>query len=107
MSQKTRLSKKKQKNIAKQRINKLFILAEQKALEGEINFSTRYVELARKISMKHLISIPPEFKHTFCKHCYQYLFSDKFSRVRIKRGKILIYCSRCNKFTRIPLKNRK
>jgi ribonuclease P protein subunit RPR2 len=107
MPSKIRLNKKKQKNIAKQRINKLFNVAEKKALEGEINFSNRYVELARKLSMKYLIPIPSEFKYTFCKHCYQYLISNKTSRVRIKRGKILIYCSRCNKFTRIPLKSKK
>ena len=104
MSQKKRLTKKKQKDIAKRRINKLFILAEQKALEDEINHSNRYVKLARKISMKYLTTIPSEFKHKFCKHCHQYLISDKTSRVRIKRGKILIYCSRCNKFIRIPIK---
>jgi len=104
MSQKIRLNKKQQKIIAKRRINKLFILAHEKALQGEINLSNRYVKLARKLSMKYLTPIPSEFKHTFCKHCYQYLISDKNSRVRIKRGKILIYCSSCNNFTRILIK---
>jgi len=100
----TSKQKKTQKTIANRRINQLFSLAEQNALTGKLNLANRYVELARKISMRHLVPIPKEYKRRFCKHCYSYLLPDSNSRVRIHRGKLIIYCFNCKKFTRIPLK---
>ena len=104
MSRKKALDKKMQKIIAKGRINKLFILAEENALSGELNLSNRYVELARKISMRNLAPIPKKYKRRFCKHCYRYLLPNVTCRVRIHGGKIVIYCHNCRKYTRIPLK---
>ena len=104
MSRKKTLDKKMQKIIAKGRINKLFILAEENALSGELDLSNRYVELARKISMRNLAPIPKKYKRRFCKHCYRYLLPNVTCRVRIHGGKIVIYCHNCRKYTRIPLK---
>jgi ribonuclease P protein subunit RPR2 len=104
MSRKKALDKKMQKIIAKGRISKLFILAEENALSGELNLSNRYVELARKISMRNLAPIPKKYKRRFCKHCYKYLLPNVTCRVRIHRGKIIVYCHNCRKYTRIPLK---
>ena len=106
---KRRISKDKkiQKSIALRRINQLFHLAEQKALSNDFILADRYVELARKISMRYLVSIPKEFKRSFCKHCYSYLLPNRNCRVRIKKGKLVIFCLNCNKFIRIPLKNYK
>jgi len=104
MSRRKALDKKMQKIIAKGRINKLFILAEENALSGELNLSNRYVELARKISMRNLAPIPKKYKRRFCKHCYKYLLPNVTCRVRIHRGKIVVYCHNCRKYTRIPLK---
>lgn len=101
----TAKDKKNQKTIAKRRIEQLFKLAEQKALKNKMILANRYVELARKISMRHLVSIPKEYKRSFCKHCYSYLLPDVTSRIRINRGKLIIYCFKCKKYTRIPLKN--
>jgi ribonuclease P protein subunit RPR2 len=96
--------KKQNKLIAKNRIIKLFLLAHKKALYGDINLANRYVHLARKISMRYLVKIPNEFKRRFCKHCYSYLLPDINSRIRVHRGKIIIFCNNCNKYTRIPIK---
>jgi ribonuclease P protein subunit RPR2 len=109
MSRKKSLDKKMQKLIANGRINKLFILAEENALSGELDLSNRYVELARKISMKNLAPIPKKYKRRFCKHCYSYLLPNVTCRVRIHRvrihgGKIVVYCYNCRKYTRIPFK---
>ena len=98
--------KKTQKKIATSRINQLFILAEQNALDGKLNLSNRYVEIARKISMRYLVPIPLEHKRRFCKHCYSYLLPHVNSRIRIHRGKIVIFCNNCKKYTRIPIKNK-
>ena len=105
MARVTKQDKKIQKQIAKKRINKLFNMADQKALEGNFDYADRYVEIARKIAMRNLVSIPKEYKRKFCKHCYSYLLPGSNCRIRIHRGKLIIYCNNCNKFTRILLKN--
>jgi ribonuclease P protein subunit RPR2 len=99
-------NKKIQKTIASSRINNLFSLAEKYALSGRLNLANRYVDLARKISMRYLVPMPKEFKRRFCKHCYQYLLPHVTCRIRIHRGKLIIYCNNCKRYTRIPLKNR-
>lgn len=107
MGKRNSKDKKIQKTIAKKRVVKLFELAEQNALSGKLKLANRYVEIARKISMRYLVSIPKEHKIRFCKHCYSYLLPNVNSRVRINDGKIVIYCNNCKKYTRIPLKNNK
>ena len=101
------LNKKNIKKTAKKRIEKLFLLAEKKAFEKNFKLADRYVTLARKISMKYLVKIPYKYKKRFCKHCYSYLQPSVNSTVRIKRGKIIIFCKNCKKYTRIPFKPRK
>lgn len=103
MAKRRRITKTEQKRIASRRINRLFELAEKKALSGEIKFSDRYVELARKISMKNLTPIPREYKRRFCKKCYQYLLPTKTCRVRISRGKVIVFCKKCRSYNRIPI----
>ena len=105
MPKKTLKDKKIQKTIALRRIRRLFSLAEQYALSGRLNLSDRYVEIARKISMRYLVPIPREYKRRFCKHCYKYLLPSVSCRFRIHRGKLVIYCHNCKRYTRIPLKN--
>jgi len=99
--------KKEQKLIAKKRIDKLFALAEKNALSQRLDLANRYVEIARKISMRNLVPIPRKFKRRFCKHCYSYLLPDSNCRIRIHRNRLIIFCKNCEKFTRIPIKNPK
>ena len=105
MGKRVSKNKKNQRLIAKIRINQLFIRAEYCAFSGKINLANRYVEIARKISMRYLVNIPNRFKRNFCKHCYSYLLPDSTCRIRIKHGRIVIYCFKCKKYTRIPIKN--
>ena len=99
-------NKKIQKTIAERRIKQLFKLAEQNALLNKLNLANRYIDLARKISMRYLVPVPREFKRCFCKHCYQYMLPNVTCRVRIHRGKIVFYCNKCKKISRMPLKNK-
>jgi len=97
------LPKKKQKEIANERISQLFkqaaeVFPKNKAL------ANRYVTLARKMAMKVKLRMPREYKRRFCKHCYKYLMSGVNARVRTYRGKVIISCFECKKFTRIPIK---
>ena len=80
-------------------------MAEENALSGKINVANRYVELARKLSMRNLAPIPKEYKRRFCKYCYGYLLPNVTCRIRINRSKLVVYCYNCMKYIRIPLKN--
>ena len=100
---KAAISKKQQKEIAKERISKLFKQAEEVFPKNKA-LANRYVTLARKIAMKVKVRIPLTLKRRFCKHCYKYLQSGKNSRTRTREGKVVISCFECKKFTRIPLK---
>jgi ribonuclease P protein subunit RPR2 len=97
------MPKKKQRFIASHRISVLFNAAEEKAIEGKLHLAHRYVDLARKISMRNLTPIPKEYKRKFCKHCYHFLLPTKNCRVRIQHGKIITYCYHCGKYQRIPI----
>lgn len=106
MTKRAIIDKKNQKTIASKRIKQLFKLAEQNALSNKLNLSDRYVDLARKISMRYLVPIPKESKRCFCKHCYQYMLPNVTCRVRIHGGKLVFYCNKCKKFSRMPLRNK-
>ncbi|MDD3492688.1 MAG: RNAase P [Candidatus Thermoplasmatota archaeon] len=90
------------KKIARERIARLLDLAEQRALQGDLDLATRYVELARKLSMKYLVRIPRHFKRRFCKHCYTYLQPGNNCTVRLTRRHLAIHCHACGAITRIP-----
>ncbi len=104
MIKKRKKDKKEQKNIAKKRIEKLFLLAKRNALDSKFDLSDRYVKIARKIAMKYQIKMQRDHKRNFCKYCYSYLLPNVNSRVRINKGKITIYCKNCNKYMRFLIK---
>jgi len=97
------IPKQKQKEIAKERVRRLFELAATMFPKRK-DLANRYVILARKISMKVRMRIPPEFKRRFCKHCYKYLQPGINARVRTREGKVIISCLECKEFMRIPFK---
>lgn len=99
------ITKKIQNNIAKDRIIQLFLMAEKMAFLGDLNLANRYVDIARKISMRFKVKIPKEFKRRFCKNCYSYLLPGSNCRIRINQGKLIIYCYNCEKYTRFIFKN--
>ena len=92
-----------QVKIAKERIDGLFKQADEMFSEDP-QLSDRYVAIARKISMKFKVRIPPQLKRKFCKHCYCFLMPGKNCRVRTHEGKVVYYCQNCKKFMRFPYK---
>ncbi|RLG13799.1 MAG: ribonuclease P [Candidatus Nanohalarchaeota archaeon] len=84
--------------IATERIDILFEQAEAAFHSGH-SLSDRYVEIARKISMKYNVPISQKYKKRFCKHCKKYLVYGANARVRLdSKGKcILITCENCGK----------
>ena len=97
------IPKSKQKEIARERISRLFAQAAE-VFPGNKSLANRYVTLARKIAMKVRMPMPREYKRRFCKHCYRYLQPGVNARVRTRGGKVIISCFECKKFTRIPVK---
>ncbi|MBR9691027.1 ribonuclease P [Candidatus Woesearchaeota archaeon] len=95
--------KEKEKKIAKEHINELFEQAKE-AFGKDPSLSDKYVKQARTIQMKFRLRMPPEYKKSFCKHCYKYLVPSKNCRVRVSDGKVVYYCESCKKFMRFPYK---
>jgi ribonuclease P protein subunit RPR2 len=91
------------KEIARERIGELFSQAELRFKKNP-ELSDRYVELARKISMKYKVRIPRESKRRFCKHCHKYIVPGANSRVRLTDKKIVYTCFNCKKHMRFPVK---
>lgn len=85
--------------MAKERIRILFEEA-QSMHKKDSKLSDRYVALARKMSMKYKVDIPPELKRRFCPHCYCYLVPGENLRVRTRDSKLVYYCTNCRKFWR-------
>ena len=88
--------------IARERIRILFKQAEAIFLKNPTR-ANRYVELARKIAMKVNIRLTKPQKRKFCSHCYTYLKTGTNARIRTRDKKLIIYCQKCKKYTRIPL----
>ncbi len=89
---------KSKQQIAKERIEILFKQAKENP-----KLANRYVQLARKISMKARTPIPAKFKRKFCKHCKTYFQKSNY-KIRFKKGKKHYHCLTCKKFIRVPYK---
>lgn len=85
--------KNKRREIALERIYRLFELAEAE-FEKNPDRSNRYVELARKLSTRNKVVIPPELKKRFCKKCGSFLKKGKNSEWK-ELGKLVEITCKC------------
>ncbi|MFH1786664.1 MAG: ribonuclease P protein component 4 [archaeon] len=92
-----------QKQIALERIAILFEQAEIR-FKSEPELSKRYVELARRISMRYLAPMPKQCKERFCKTCGAYLKPGVNCRVRLnpKNRVRTVSCLGCGAIRRVP-----
>jgi len=93
------------KEIARERIERLFELAEQEASAGKQPNAQRYVSLALKIGQRH--KVRTGHKRTYCPGCHSFFIPPKNVRVRISRGKISMTCLSCGNVLRTPMKSEK
>lgn len=93
-------------DIAGERIQILFDLAEEEARANRLSRANRYVELARKIGMRYNVRIPQHNKRRFCRHCHSFLLPSRNSRVRLRGRTVTVHCECCGKFTRTPYRSR-
>jgi ribonuclease P protein subunit RPR2 len=90
-------------DMAEQRIKRLFSLAEQ-IFPRRPELADRYVDIARRISMRHRVSIPRELKRRVCKECHAYLVPGNNSHTRLDGRNVVITCNRCGAIKRYPYK---
>jgi ribonuclease P protein subunit RPR2 len=90
------------KDLARQRIERLFLLAEEEhVLHPER--SDRYVALARRMGMRMRVRIPRRLKRQICKGCGCYLSPER-TRVRLRNGVVAVTCIECGEQMRYPYK---
>lgn len=89
------VGKNKRKEIALERIYRLFELAETE-FPKHPERSKRYVELARKIGTRNKAIIPAELKKQFCKKCGSFLVKGKNAEWKEKGELVEIKCKECS-----------
>ncbi|MCX8161780.1 MAG: ribonuclease P [Candidatus Bathyarchaeota archaeon] len=81
-----------------------------KYFEKNSNLADRYVEIARRISMKTRIRIPNIYKRYYiCRKCKRLIVPGYTCRIRIRskgNPRIIITCLRCGAIKRIPIRHR-
>ncbi|MFN3384807.1 MAG: ribonuclease P protein component 4 [Archaeoglobaceae archaeon] len=94
--------KEKERRIALERVTYLIERAQRfKFIDYEL--ARRYVELAKKISMKYRVRVPKKYKMLFCRKCLYPYRSDRF-KVRIHKSSVIVTCLNCGKLRRYQLK---
>ena len=88
------INKNKRKEIALERIYRLFELAEAE-FKKHPERSKRYVELARKIGTRNKATIPTELKKQFCKKCGAFLVKGKNAEWKDLGKLVEIECDEC------------
>jgi len=89
------------KDMAHQRIHRLFELAANE-FSTHPERSNRYVQLARRISMRYRVRMPARLKRRMCRHCHSYLVQGITARTRLQGTHITTTCLSCGKQMRIP-----
>ncbi|MDI3482208.1 MAG: ribonuclease protein subunit [Candidatus Methanomethylophilaceae archaeon] len=97
---KGRVSNKKMREIAEQRMTQLLAMAYEEASAGHIERARRYVDLSRRISMRTKTPMPKGIR--YCEGCLVPLVPGLNSRTRFRNGKITIQCLECGDIRRIP-----
>lgn len=91
-------------NLVRNRIKILFNLAEAEVRHPSGGRADRYVELARKLGMRYNVRIPRRLKRRICSNCHVYLVPGRNSKVRVRRGRVIVHCHECGTILRYPFK---
>ncbi len=90
----------KSRDLALQRMERLFVLAEEEH-RSHPERSRRYVEIAKRISTRTRVRMPHILKRLYCHHCGSYL-SPEGSRIRLRDGILVTTCIHCTGKMRRP-----
>ena len=89
--------------IAKERIDRLFSLAEKAAAAGDLKRADRYVEMAWRIKLKFRARLINYQKRLFCRKCLKFLADGKRGKYRTLNKQLVITCLNCGEVRRLPL----
>jgi ribonuclease P protein subunit RPR2 len=94
-----------QENIAKERIEILFNLAE-KEFKKYPERSMRYIQLARKIGLRYNVRLSKELKRKICKSCNSLLIPGLTEKIRIdsRTKTVSRKCLKCERVYHQPYK---
>lgn len=99
------------KDIARQRIARLYALATDAVRKGEKEFARRYVRLAIEISHKAAIRPPLYFRRGYCRRCFVPLIPGLTARYRLvsegKGSRVVVTCLECGWRRRYMIKSRR
>ena len=109
MKQKHKKKPLEQRQIANERIVKLFDNADRQLELSKIenrqyhlSLAQRYVDIANKISTKFKVKLPQRLKRRVCKNCATLFIPGANCRVRLRNKMVVYYCESCKKFSKIP-----
>jgi ribonuclease P protein subunit RPR2 len=83
--------------IARDRVSKLFALAERESLGSHPELADRYVHLARRIGMRYNVRLLPEYRELYCRSCSAYWVEARTVRTRLRSGMRVKTCLRCGR----------
>lgn len=89
------------KEIAKERVDGLFELAQLEASKSNYQRAQRYVSLALRIGQRH--KVRAGHKRTYCPACHSYFIPSVNVRVRTSRKNLVMTCLECGHILRYPL----
>ncbi|MBU0684627.1 MAG: ribonuclease P protein component 4 [Thermoplasmatota archaeon] len=95
------VAKRDAKDIARERIDRLFELAQQETASGHDERAKRYVSLALRMGERH--KVRTGHKRTYCPACHVFFLPPKNVRVRTRSGRIAMTCLGCGNVLRYPL----
>ncbi|MCD6559112.1 ribonuclease P [Thermococci archaeon] len=104
MSRKNFLRRKEQrekKEIARERIEILFTLAER-VFPYDKSLANRYVAIALGVQQKAKVKMPRKWKRRYCKKCHSFLVPGVNARVRLREGHVVVKCLECGHIMRYP-----
>jgi len=97
------------RQIAMQRIRKLFDLARKK-IRDDPELAQRYAQIARKIAMRAKLRLPAEYRHHICRHCKSFIYPGVNCRVRVQQRRephMAVTCQVCGETMRVPLRKKR
>ncbi len=90
--------------VAAERIDDLFALAEREATGLQPGLADRYVRLARRIGMRYNVRLLPEYSERFCRGCSTFWVEGRNVRTRLRQGRRVRRCLRCGRERRVPFR---
>ena len=94
-----------QEKLARERIERLFALAEESSMTGNSNESKRFVELARLIGKRYNQRLSKSKRIKICRNCNSFLSSRNSKNRLSSKGWKTITCLDCGNIARHRFQN--